>query len=282
MAKFNASQFKSKMRSIQNQYNREMKSIERKLNQGINNYNREVRKFNAELRQNQSKIKSELAKLQRNSTIRAKTNYEISVHTVNTSYSKLNQRFDFNNEKKYGGLLEVIEKENANNLEVANILLENDEPENEEYSLEETKISNDLMKISEDLDNRWRGAIFALNPKNPDATRHFCTSTREIFTQLIDCHAKDENVLNVFPNCEKTNNGSVSRRAKIKYLLHKKGVEDNDIEEFIHEDIENILKLLCELNGGTHGNAGKYTINQLKGIKKRAESGLSFLCEYVV
>ena len=125
------------------------------------------------------------------------------------------------------------------------------------------------------------GAIYALNPKNPDATRHFCTSTREIFIQIIDTKAKEDDVIKVFPNCEKTENGSVTRRSKIKYLLYQKGVNDVDMEEFIHSDIENILSLLYELNGGTHGKSGKYTINQLKSIKKRAERGLNFLCEYV-
>lgn len=281
MAKFNASQFKSKMRNIQNQYNREMRKVERKLNQGINNYNRAVRKYNTELRHNQSKIKSELAKLQRNSTVRVRSNYEISVISVNQSYNQLNQKYDFNGEGQYTGLLQGIEEENANNLEVANVILNNEETDNEEYSLEDTLISNKLLNISEDLNNRWMGAIYALNPKNPDATRHFCTSTREIFIQIIDTKAQEDDVIKIFPDCEKTENGSVTRRSKIKYLLYKKGVTDVDMEEFIHSDIENILSLLYELNGGTHGKSGKYTINQLKSIKKRAEKGLNFLCEYV-
>lgn len=281
MAKFNASQFKSRMRNIQNQYNREMRKVERKINQGINNYNREVRKYNTELRHNQSKIKSELAKLQRNSTVRVRSNYEISVISLKQSYNQLNQKYDLNEEGLYTDLLQGIEEENANNLEVANVVLNNEETDNEEYSLEETLISNKLLNISEDLNNRWMGAIYALNPKNPDATRHFCTSTREIFIQIIDTKAKEDDVIKVFPNCEKTENGSVTRRSKIKYLLYQKGVNDVDIEEFIHSDIENILSLLYELNGGTHGKSGKYTINQLKSIKKRVERGLNFLCEYV-
>lgn len=282
MAKFNASQFKNKMRNIQNQYNKEMRKVERKLNQGINNYNRAVRKYNTELRHNQSKIKSELAKLQRNSTVRVRSNYEISVISVNQSYNQLNQKYDFNEGGQYIDLLQGIEEENTNNLEVANVVLNNDETDNEEYSLEDTLISNKLLNISEDLNNRWMGAIYALNPKNPDATRHFCTSTREIFIQIIDTKAKEDDVIKIFPNCEKTDNGSITRRSKIKYLLYQKGVNDVDMEEFIHSDIENILSLLYELNGGTHGKSGKYTLNQLKSIKKRAERGLDFLCKYVV
>lgn len=284
MARFNKSQVKSKIRHIQNKYNQGMRKIERQINHKINDYNRAVKRYNSNLRKNQSKIKSELMKFQRNSTIRVSSStYKISVINVNQSYDRLSQKYDFeDNSNRYRNFLEKIEEENANNLEVANVILNNDEINNEGYSLEENIVSNKLLNISEDLDNRWKGAIFSLNPKNPDATRHFCTSTREIFIQIIDTKAKDNDVIHAFPDCEKTNNGTVSRRSKIKYLLHKKGVNDIDIEKFVHTDIENILSLLYELNGGTHGQAGKYSINQLKSIKKRVENGLSFLCEYVV
>ena len=283
MARFNKSQVKSKIRHIQNKYNQGMRKIERQINHKINEYNRAVRRYNSNLRQNQSKIKSELMKFQRNSTIRVSSTYKISVINVNQNYDRLRQKYDFeDNSNRYRNFLEKIEEENANNLEVANVILNNDEINNEGYSLEENIVSNKLLNISEDLDNRWKGAIFSLNPKNPDATRHFCTSTREIFIQIIDTKAKDNDVIHAFPDCEKTNNGTVSRRSKIKYLLHKKGVNDIDIENFVHTDIENILSLLYELNGGTHGQAGKYSINQLKSIKKRVENGLNFLCEYVV
>ena len=284
MARFNKSQVKSKIRHIQNKYNQEMRKVERQINHKINEYNRAVKRYNSNLRKNQSKIKSELMKFQRNSTIRVSSStYKISVINVNQSYDRLSQKYDFeDNSNRYRNFLEKIEEENANNLEVANVILNNDEINNEGYSLEENIVSNKLLNISEDLDNRWKGAIFSLNPKNPDATRHFCTSTREIFIQIIDTEAKDNDVIHAFPDCEKTNNGTVSRRSKIKYLLHKKGVNDIDIENFVHTDIENILSLLYELNGGTHGQAGKYSINQLKSIKKRVENGLNFLCEYVV
>jgi len=282
MARFNKSQVKSKIRHIQNKYNQEMRKVERQINHKINDYNREVKRQNSKLRQNQSKINSELMKLQRNSRIRVSSTYKISVINVNQSYDRLSQKYDFeDNSNRYRNFLEKIEEENANNLEVANVILNNDEINNESYALEENIVSNKLLNISEDLDNRWKGAIFSLNPKNPDATRHFCTSTREIFIQIIDTKAKDKDVIDAFPDCEKTNNGTVSRRSKIKYLLHKKGVNDIDIENFVHTDIENILSLLYELNGGTHGQAGKYSINQLKSIKKRVENGLNFLCEYV-
>ena len=157
-------------------------------------------KYNRQIRNNQSRIKSELAKLQKKFNIKVKTTYEVQVHTVNQSYNKLNQRFDIENEVKYRNLLKNIEEENANN----------------------------LLGISEDLDNRWKGTLYSLNTKNPDATRHFCKSTREIFIQIIDLKVKEDDVLKIFLDCEKTNNGTVSRRSK--YLLYKKDVNDFEIE----------------------------------------------------
>jgi hypothetical protein len=136
-----------------------------------------------------------------------------------------------------------------------------------------------LSSLSVDLDNRWRGALFSLNPQNPDATRHFCTSAREIFTEIFDTRATDKDVFSVMPDCQRTNNGNATRRSKIQYFLRKKGVNDSNVETFIDNDIENILELFHTLSDGTHGVAGRYTMNQLSVIKKRVEDGLIFLCD---
>jgi hypothetical protein len=136
-----------------------------------------------------------------------------------------------------------------------------------------------LLSLSSDLDNRWKGALFSLNPNNPDATRHFCTSAREIFTEIFDTKATDNDVFAVLPNCQRTNNGNATRRSKIQYFLHRKGIDDSDVETFIDSDINNILELFHTLSDGTHGAAGRYTINQLTVIKKRVEDGLIFLCD---
>ena len=156
-------------------------------------------------------------KFQRNSTIRVSSTYKISVINVNQSYDRLSQKYDFeDNSNKYRNFLEKIEEENANNLEVANVILNNDEINNEGYSLEENIVSNKLLNISEDLDNRWKGAVYALNPQNPDAARHFCTSTREIFTEFIEMKAPDSDVFRYNPGCAKTDRGNATRKEKKK------------------------------------------------------------------
>jgi len=288
MAKFNASQFKSQMRSLENKMNSEIKREVRKAeNQFKRDYNQAVnkmvRQYNSDVRRNRQRIQTELNKLSRTSTYSVSNQYRMSVNTLNNSYTTLNNAYNLDDEIELNNkLLNKAEEENANNLEVANVLFNNEETDNTEYSLEENLISDKLVTISKDLDDRWKGAIFALNPSNPDATRHFCTSAREIFINIIDTKAEDETVLKKFPDCEKTDRGAVSRRAKIKYFLSEKGILDEEIENFAHEDIENVLSLILEMSGGTHGNAGKFSINQLKSIKKRVESGLDFLCNYII
>lgn len=283
--KFNASQFKSKMRQIENKYNQQVRKINqdisannRNMKKIVNEYNRAVRQHNSKVIQNRSRIQSELRKL--TTTNRVTTTYGTSVKSVHSAYEKVAVNYDVMEQgsafQEY--VYSEIEQENANNLATATAILDNFEPTTLEYSLQDTKIIEQLSKISTDLDNRWKGALFSLNPNNPDSTRHFCTSTREIFTEIFNTKATDADVFSIMPNCEKTNNGNASRRSKIKYFLYKKGINNDEIEKFVDTDIENILELFHTLSKGTHGEAGKYSINQLSVIKQRVENGLIFLC----
>ena len=147
--------------------------------------------------------------------------YRTSVYAVNSSYQTVATAYDYLDnptpfqEYIYAG----IEQENANNLETANVIIDDLQTETPEYSLKDTKIMNRLSSISKDLDDRWRGALFSLNPANPDATRRFCTSAREIFTEIFDNKAKDADVFAVFPKCDKTDKGNATRKSKIRYFL---------------------------------------------------------------
>jgi hypothetical protein len=279
--KISTAQMKSKMRQQVNKYNQAINNYNRKVKQAVNKYNQAVRQHNAKVMQNRSRIQSELRKLNSTRTIRITNTYSTSVSNLNTVYQQVAANYD---SLDYGSpfqeyVYSTIEQENANNLSVANVVLDNSEPEDNNYSSQDSQIINQLSQISTDLDNRWRGALFSLSPQNPDATRHFCTSAREIFTEIFDKRAKDKDVFAVFPNCDKTPNGNATRRCKIKYFLHKKGLSDNTLETFVESDIDNILELFHTLSTGTHGEAGRYTMSQLGAIKKRVEDGLAFLCE---
>lgn len=270
------------------QLRRQLRRLESKQRTAINNYNRaiknyntQVRKINNELRRNQQKIKSELSKL--NSGLRITTTYSTSVRTLNVSYQRVTDNYEVleNTNSKQEQLYDLIEQENANNLVVANTLNNPNDTAEIEGSLNDSMIGDKLKILSPDLNDRWNGALYSLNPKNPDATRHFCTSSREIFTDIFDNYAHDEEVFNMFPNCDKTERGNATRRWKIKYFLNKKGIELKGAEEFIDNDIDNILELYHILSDGTHGYAGRYTFIQLKAIKKRVEDGILFLCNIV-
>lgn len=131
------------------------------------------------------------------------------------------------------------------------------------------------------MDDRWRGAVFSLNPRNPDAARHFCTSAREVFTQILDISAPDQDVIDSFPDCERTDQGKPTRRNKIKFILHRKKIIDGYLEDFVDQDMENIIQLFRLFNEGTHGSAGKFDFNQLASIKKRVEDGIVFFSQLV-
>lgn len=270
--KISTSQLRSQLRRLESK----QRTAINNYNRAIKNYNTQVRKINNELRRNQQKIKSELSKL--NSGLRITTTYSTSVRTLNVSYQRVTDNYEVleNTNSKQEQLYDLIEQENANNLVVANTLNNPNDTAEIEGSLNDSMIGDKLKILSPDLNDRWNGALYSLNPKNPDATRHFCTSSREIFTDIFDNYAHDEEVFNMFPNCDKTERGNATRRWKIKYFLNKKGIELKGADEFIDNDIDNILELYHILSDGTHGYAGRYTFIQLKAIKKRVEDGILF------
>lgn len=279
---FNMSQFKSQIRQAQHKAERQLKQIQRDTERKMRNeINKAVNQYNREVRRNQQKIQSELRKLNNSSNF--KTTYTISVRTLNNSYNTVVENYDeVNSTVKEKEFFNYIESENANSLSVANAIENPELAENIDIELQDNGIGDKLKSLSTDLNNRWIGALFSLNPNNPDATRHFCTSTREIFTDIFEKYALDKDVFAIFPNCDKTDRGNATRKSKIKYFLYKKGIDLTNADEFIDNDIDNILELYHTLSDGTHGEAGRYSMIQLKLIKKRVEDGINFLCEIVV
>ena len=272
--KINMTKFRSQMNKLQ----REAKRAERKIKQNINNFNREVREYNSNVRRNRNKILRELNRIQSTNTLN--TEYYTSVQLVHNTYTKVNELY--NKGIVDDELFNAIENENANSLELGNVVLNKSEIEDSEESFNELNISDKLIKISPDLNNRWKGALFSLSSDNPEAARHFCTSTREILKVLIDDGIKDKDVINNNPKCEKTKNGTPTRREKIKYAMSKKGISNELIIEFTDNNIENIVSLINELSNGTHGHSNKYSLNQLKLFRKRFEDSINFVCEYVI
>ena len=222
MRGISTSQFRSQIRQAQHKAERQLKQIqkdtERKLKSEIN---KAVNQYNREVRRNQQKIQSELRKL--NSSANVITTYTISVNTLNNSYNRIVENYDeINSTIKEKELFNHIESENANSLCVANAIENPSLAENIDVGLQDNGIGDKLKLLSNDLNNRWIGALYSLNPNNPDATRHFCTSTREIFTDIFEKYALDKDVFAIFPDCDKTDRGNATRKSKIKYFLYKK------------------------------------------------------------
>ena len=147
--------------------------------------------------------------------------------------------------------------------------------------MEDTELLDGLRRISTDLDDRWNGAAFSLNQQNPDAARHFCTSAREILTQIFQLKAPDADVVTLLPDCDRTSAGNPTRRSKIRYLLARRDMAAESFEQFVEDDIENIVQLFDVFNKGTHGAAGTFDLPQLVAVKKRVKNGIMFLTEII-
>lgn len=288
--RYSASQLRSKLRQIQskqrqaiNQYNGAVRRYNRAVRAAVDQYNRAVRAHNARVRSNRQRLKAELVRLSRQRTARQYVTFRSSVETLQQSYARLDLHADSrSHQTAYNYLVDLSEREAANSASVANALF-GGAPDNADEvpadGLRAAPLGEVLREISPDLYDRWAGAVFAMNPANPDAARHFCTSAREIFTRVLDLCAPDDQVLATLTDCPCTDQGKPTRRSKIKYLLHQKELSDEPLEEFVEADIDNVVELFRVFNDGTHGSAGAFNQSQLSAIRKRVEDGIMFLTQ---
>lgn len=283
MAKsFNMSQFRSKMRQIEskqrqavNNYNRAVRQYNSNVKKFVSDYNSFVRNYNSAVRRNRQIINREISKLQSHSSTR--TTFMVSLDAMQQYYSAVNSYYGegVTVNQHQDRILDLIEQEQANSVITANTVENNEYPEE---NTDDIEIGNKLLSVSQDLNDRWKGAVFSLNPNNPDACRHFCTSARELFTDFIELKAPDDEVFSYNSNCAKTERGNATRKEKIKYMLRNTHM-DESVVNFVESDIDNILELFHVLSDGTHGIAGRYDDKKLMQVKKRVEQGIYFLCE---
>jgi len=180
--------YNRKQKQAVDKYNREVTAHNRKVNRAIDDYNREVRAHNARVRSNRQRLAAEISRLNRQrSTIRYIT-VQTSTIALHTVYSHVDEQSEVWNERGQE-LADLAEAETANSAHVANTLLGETAADAEE--IEETSLTDELSALSLDLHSRWEGARFAINPRNPDAARHFCTSAREVIVELINMNAPD-------------------------------------------------------------------------------------------
>lgn len=263
------------------------RSVERQ-DRAVRDYYREVRQYNAKARLHNQKVENqrrrliqELKRLQ-SRPVTVRVTYRSSVQHLATTYEALEHRFQTRELSSFEQeFLDRASEEAANSAYLANAL-EGDVDEDGMSDAEELSspgmTAGILGRFSQDFVSRWSGALFSLNPANPDAARHFCTSAREIVTSILDLAAPDSAVLKANSACEVTpERGTPTRRAKIRYLLSRKGIADISADEFVEADIDNVVSLFTSFNQGTHGAAGQFSIPQLSALRTRVEASISFL-----
>ena len=281
--RFSTSQIKSKIRQAQakqrqavQRYNSGVRQYNSERRRRVDAYNRAVRSYNSRLRSNRPRLQSALQRLARQSVSVQFTSLRQSSLLLSTAYEQLDN----------GGadpfLSDLAERETANSVSVVNVLLGDEEhPLSSVDDLATSRITDSLSSFSEDLAMRWSGATFALNPANPEAARHFCTSSREIIAEIFDMEAPDQDVFVKFPDCQVTERGTPTRRAKVHYCLDRSGLANAFLESFVEANIKDLTILFNDLNSGAHGSAGKFTLEQLATIKSRVEDAIDFICEIV-
>jgi hypothetical protein len=287
-------QYQAAMRKAQREqkqaidkYNREVSRHNAAVKKAVSDYNRDVRAYNSKARAHATKVENqrrrlnqEIKRLNSRPATTAFVTYRTSVETLTRSYS-------LTEEGLAGRRLSVTERElvdrgseeAANSVYLLNAMdgdgAQEDDPTEEE--LRRPSMEAELSNFAQDLVDRWKGALFSLSPSNPDAARHFCTSAREVLISMLDIAAPDADVAVADSNCDRTDKGVPTRRAKVRYLLSRKGITETSIEDLVEDDMDNVLALFRTFNDGTHGHAGRFTITQLNAIRIRVESAIGFI-----
>ena len=257
---------------------KEVRTHNQKVKSAVNQYNAKVRAHNSRVRANRNRLRQELDKLARAASRPSQKTFRTSVETVHRTYVRLESAAETHQYgDQYNQVLDLSEREAVNSASVMNAMLGNPELSDGDENVRSTTLDPIITLISADLPDRWHGALFSLNPNNPDAARHFCTSAREILTRILDSCAPNPTVLAEMPDCEKMPEGTSTRRSKIRFFLHHGNMAEKPLEDFVEEDMKNVLQLFREFNDGTHGTAGRFSLDQLSAIKTRVEHAVEFL-----
>lgn len=244
----------------------------RQTNRAIDKYNADARAHNAKVRANRQRLQQEITRLNarsRSNTVRV--TYRTSVDHLTSSYQSLTEQAEAQGWAD-SDVYAYSSAEAANSVAALNALLDDGSAEATDVEVDElqtTRIGDELAELDGDLDQRWRGALFSLHPRNPDAARHFCTSAREMLSDILSTVAPTDRMLAEDPHCERTDQGKITRRARIRFCLRRSGADHGGLADFVEADIDNVLALFAEFNDGTHGSAGRFSLEQLRTLKTR-------------
>jgi hypothetical protein len=272
--------YNSNVRRHNNKVRQAVEQQNRKNRQEVDRYNREARAHNAKVRANRQRLQAELNRLARQPVTTRFVVVQQSTVALHQAFERVEVAAEQEQWTGHGdALVDLAEGEAANSAATANILLGNGAGEGPE--IESTVLTDELRVISADLDDRWQGALYSINPQNPDAARHFCTSSREILTRIIDLKAPDELVRAEHPQCRLTDDGRVIRRDKVGFLLTRSATDHESLGDFVDTDVDDVLGLFRVFNDGTHGDAGALDVGALRALKGRVEGAIRFLSAVV-
>jgi len=254
----------------------EYNSSVRKYNRSVDAFNREQKRRVAVARSNRTRLEQELRRLERAPATRpVRSEFRTSVEALASSASLLEGSTLAS--LADAGVVDLSQGEAANSVASLAALLSDDASDGDPDALQQSHLAAVLDELDPEIGARWTGALFALSPVNPDAARHFCTSAREMLSDVLERLAPTEAVERDDPACPRTPNGDVSRRARVRFCLRRADLANEQFEDFVEDDIENVLALFHEFNSATHGAAGKFTLRQLGALKDRVEDAIFFI-----
>lgn len=260
------------------EHNAEVQRQRTRYRQAVDNYNREVRAHNARVIANRQRLKTELSRLASARVVVTASTYYQTVTALHRSYEEVERVAPGTWLGDRDDILDLAQQETSNSVTVTRALEQQDVAESGgDNSDLDPAIAGFLTDFSPDLASRWRGALFALSPQNPDAARHFSTSAREILTRIIEEEAPDAAVILADPQCPCGSDGRPTRRARLAFCLTRAGRASDSLSAFADADVANVIELFRVFNDGTHGSAGVFDLRHLRLIRTRVEGAVAFL-----
>jgi hypothetical protein len=259
------------------QHNAQARQQQSRYRQAVSNYNREVRAFNARVAANQRRLRADLVRLSRTRIVATSVTYYRSVTTLHDSYETVESSAPGTWLEHREDILDLAQQETSRSLAIAQAAEADGAEPIPDANQVDPRIDGLLRSISPELGDRWQGAIFAVSPRNPDAARHFSTSSREILATIIEREATDDEVFAADPLAQRGSDGRPTRRARLAFCLARAGRASDPLAAFADADVGNVIELFRVFNDGTHGSAGIYDLGYLRLIRERVEGAIEFL-----
>ena len=169
------SQLRSKLRQADakrtqaiDKYNRAAKAYNQKVNQAVNQYNSQIRAHNSRVRANRNRLRHEIDKLARAASKPTYTTFRTSVETVHRTYDRLESVAQHSHyDDRYNEVLDLSEREAANNAGVMNALMGNPERFEGDGIVQSTALDSILSLIAADLGRSMARRSFLSEPQQP-------------------------------------------------------------------------------------------------------------------